>query len=67
MSIYQILAVAALVAVCLYTYLPSLKWPAKKSILADIDDIVRIRGSYPGTPVVDACTNLLKVLLEVKP
>ena len=62
MTMYQIMALVALAGVAAWNYLPSIP-VRKRSQMDDIEDIVRIRTSYPNA--ADACNALLKVLLEV--
>lgn len=64
MTTYQMLAVLALAGVAAWSYLPAIQLPVRKrGQMADIEDIVRIRTTYPHA--ADACNALLKVLLEV--
>lgn len=64
MSTPQILAIIALIGVAAWSYLPNISLPVRKrTLMDDIEDIVRIRTTYPAA--ADACNALLKVLLEV--
>lgn len=73
MTTIQILAIAAVLAVVILTYLPlhAIKLPvsvkAKPSVLQQIESVVAVREAYTEPAIVNACNALLQALLQVKP
>lgn len=73
MTTAQIISLALLGVVAVWAYIPSLlggiRIPvitAKPQVMKDIEAVVRIRTSARSQEVVNACNQLLSVLLQVK-
>ena len=70
MTTVQILALAAVLAAVVLTYLPlsSLRLPgkAKPSKLQQIESIVAVRESNAEPAIISACNALLQAMLQVK-
>ena len=70
MTTIQILALAAVLAAVVLTYLPlsSLRLPgkAKPSTLRQIESIVAVRESNADAAIISACNALLQAMLQVK-
>jgi hypothetical protein len=72
MTTVQILALVAVLAAVVLTYLPisSIKLPvnnkSKPSILKQIESIVAVKDASADAAVISACNALLQALLQVK-
>lgn len=73
MTTAQITSVILLAAVAVWAYLPSLlggipipTFSSKPQVLKDIEAVVKIRSNGRTVEVVNACNELLAVLLQVK-
>jgi hypothetical protein len=73
MTTVQMLALAAVLAAVVLTYLPlhALKLPVsgkpKPPVLKQIEAVVAVREAYTDASIVSACNTLLQALLQVKP
>lgn len=73
MTTVQILALVAVLAAVILTYLPlhAIKLPvsgkAKPSIMQQIESIVAVKEASTDPAIVSACNALLQAMLQVKP
>lgn len=69
MTTYQIIAIAGVILVAAWQYVPwkSLYLPSRQpSVMGDIAAVVRIREYRKSPDVTEACNELLRVLLDTK-
>ena len=82
MTTQQIIAIALVAGVFIWSYLPNIKdllknvpivnpidegLPPKPDLMGQIEDVVKIRQAHAAENVTKACNHLLEVLLQVKP